>query len=309
MNKRIVHIASLISLWALLSGFIFTPPPPFVPSGKGGGAACSQATSLLNRMDGGQNTSAVSAAVCGMVTDGTFAQLDWLHVYEASSQTNALLNWISTSFPGTKHGTVSFAANSGYTGDGSSFYISTGYTPSTASGNWALSSASLGICDLTNATNASQIQIGSIGSQGFSDIAMRNTTSAFVIDGTGGSFSTPTITTNLSSWIYTRTGASTEEVYKNGSAFQSDSISDSGIDNGAVVVFAFNSNGTIGSFTADTLAYAFAGGGLNSTNASNIYSRLHTYSQTIGQTTGCWLFEHDLDPANDNAPMFLSEVA
>ena len=65
------------------------------PAGGGGGGGCAQATALIARMDGGQNTSAVTTAVCGMVTDGVFALLDFLYVGEINSVGNSKLNWVS----------------------------------------------------------------------------------------------------------------------------------------------------------------------------------------------------------------------
>jgi hypothetical protein len=79
-------------------------------------------------MDGSENASAVTAAVCGMVVDGTWPLLDALYVFAINSTANANLNWVSSSSGATKVGSVSFSANNGYTGDESTGYFTTGTT-------------------------------------------------------------------------------------------------------------------------------------------------------------------------------------
>jgi hypothetical protein len=68
----------------------------------------SPMTALLALMDCNENTSAVTTAVCGMVTDGTWSLLDALYVFAINSTTNAKLNWVSTNHSPTVNGTLTF---------------------------------------------------------------------------------------------------------------------------------------------------------------------------------------------------------
>jgi hypothetical protein len=79
---------------------LFAAPPPTANADglllmSVGDGRCSQAITLLARMDGSQNTSAVTNLVCGMVADGNWSSVpDGLQVYAINSTANANLNWI-----------------------------------------------------------------------------------------------------------------------------------------------------------------------------------------------------------------------
>jgi hypothetical protein len=71
--------------------------------------------------------------------------------------------------------------------------------------------------------------------------------------------------------------------YRNGTSVATPADASTGLANVSVVLLAYNNGGAIQSFSADQIA----GGGINSTQANNFYSRLHVYLQTIGETTAC----------------------
>jgi hypothetical protein len=84
--------------------------------------------------------------ICGMVTDGTWSLLDALYIFATNNTTTANLNLVSTSFGITQVGTVTFAADTGYTGDGSTGALGTNFNPNVVSGvNYSLNSASFGV--------------------------------------------------------------------------------------------------------------------------------------------------------------------
>lgn len=51
-------------------------------------------------------------------------------VYAADAQANALLNWVSSSYNSTAHNSPTFTADRGFTGDGATTYLNTGYVAS-----------------------------------------------------------------------------------------------------------------------------------------------------------------------------------
>jgi hypothetical protein len=87
----------------------------------------------------------INNVVADLVLSGVWNELDVLHVYAAADSQAALINWKS---PGTFNGTLfnapAFAADRGFTGNGSNAYISTGYTPD-GSLNYKLTDAMGGI--------------------------------------------------------------------------------------------------------------------------------------------------------------------
>jgi hypothetical protein len=53
------------------------------------------------------------------------------------------------------------------------------------------------------------------------------------------------------------------------------------------IFMAYNRLGVVQNWLADRSAYGFFGGGLTSTDASNLYNRLHTYLVAVGAPSGC----------------------
>src|SRR2546423_12896093 len=86
---------------------------------------------------------AYAALLDGLTTDGFFdgagnsTLLDALYIYATVNRTTALLNLVKNAFSCIENGTVSFSADRGYTGDGSSFYLNTQFVPSSAGGNFS----------------------------------------------------------------------------------------------------------------------------------------------------------------------------
>lgn len=242
-------------------------------------------------MDGSQNTSAVTTAVCGMVTDGTWSLLDTLYVFAVNSTANASLNWISSSYSLTKNGTCAFAANAGYTGDGSTCYFNTGYTPKTAGGNLSQNSANLGTCILSSrTTNQSYAELGTDdnGSGGGSTILYMQplTSGSFFYDVNGNTFPSFTTTNTQGQWLTSRTASGAIALYKNGSSVATPSDPSGTLSGYPAYIMAYNSYGTPFNHSADQLAEAHFGGGFTSTQANNFYSRMHTYYAAVG-ASGC----------------------
>jgi hypothetical protein len=158
---------------------------PQVVSGGGGGGGCTEATTFLARTSGlsGTETTGVTTAICRMVTDGDYSNLDLLYIFGLNNTTTAALNVISTSFGITVNGSCTFAADHGYTGDASTCNLDTSYTPSTASLNYARNCASQGVYNLTSRTTHNDYaEIGA------TDIAGTSTSVFVPLDASGNTF-------------------------------------------------------------------------------------------------------------------------
>lgn len=244
---------------------------------------CSQATALLGRMDGSQNTSAVTNLICGMVADGNWnTVLDFFYIFAINSTANANLNWISTSFPITNAGTgVTFTAGQGYTGVASSSnYLQSAYNPSTAGGNMTQNSASLGACNYNSATSlAQQYRIVIDDNTNFSNLEPNG--GGLFVDLQDATFVSVVPANFQGQWITTRTSSTNINVYQNGASVGSKTATSVTNINGALTVLYL---GTV------KLGAIFGGGTLTGTQASQIYNRLHTYFTAVGAPSGCWLF-------------------
>lgn len=273
------------SLFALGVGSITAGP--FV-------ASCSQSATYIAALTSPTATekSAFDYAICHMVTHGTFALLDGLYIHANTSAANARINAIN---PGTYnltgHGSCTFTADQGFTGDGSSCYNDPAFVPSTAGGHVALNSQTYGVCVLNNRTTPSGSIVaygGSGASSGFTYFEPLFTGSLSVSGLADGSNNVSSITSSQGSWISSRTGSSGAGigVYSNGAGPlpQSSSSSSTSLPNVTVVEFAYNSNGSIVDYSTDQQAYWFFGAGMTSAQVASIYGDLGFALALLGNT-------------------------
>lgn len=250
--------------------------------GGGSSAGCTQATTYLAAQSGlsGTQTSAYTAAICGLVTDGNFSLLDGLYFFANASAANAEVNVVN---PGTFNLTpvstpCSFTANSGFTGDGTCYFTS-GFTPNSSGGSFA----SLGACILNSRTmSGNLVPLGTTNSIMTSYAYLSPLQSgAFQFEISGFTFPTAASSNAQGSWAAVRTSG-TVSPYLNGSIIGSPvtdpvvSLSDE-----PIFVMAYN-NGGPASNTTDLVGYVWYGKAPNSTQVSQIYSRLHTMMGALG---------------------------
>lgn len=243
---------------------------------------CSQATSFIARSDG-LNNSAYTTAICGLVASGTFQKLDALWIFGTNSQTNANLNLVSTSFPITVNGTMIFGPGVGYVGDGSSGYLSTGYTPSTNGVNFTQNSGSMGLL-VQNPRRVYQYNgtpiFAGIGeandliyplyTDGAAHVSLNSTNSALtstnsLANGTNGL------------WIANRTSSTALTLYNNGTAIVSSSQTSTGLSSSPVLIGATTGPAH---YSLDTFGAAFIGSGLTSGDITALQTYLAPFFST-----------------------------
>lgn len=255
-------------------------------SAAAGPADAAQTTAFLARTSGlsGTETAAYKALINGMVADGTWALLDALYIFATKDTTTANLNLVSTSFGLTQTGTVTFAADHGYTGDGSTGFLNTNYNPSTAGGVATLSSRSIGAYVQSSRTSSNNaVEIGYlIGSD--NTFIQPETGGTCTYEFNGGAFPGFANANAQGFYAATRTGLNATAIYKNGSGTASATAANTGgaLGNGNVFISASNGGGTAGNFSPDQLSAAFIGGGLSSANAVLVSNRINGYMTALG---------------------------
>lgn len=153
---RCVLVLWLALVAPVFAGTILNQDQPITASG-GFVANCTESSNFLARTSGLSNTDKTNydALICGLVTDGIFANLDILRIYAAPNTTTALLNLVSSSYNGTSNGSPTFVAYTGYNGtDGSTtIYIDSNFNPSTASGHYTQNLAHMSAWFLSTAAH------------------------------------------------------------------------------------------------------------------------------------------------------------
>lgn len=288
--NRIVAFA--VSWAAFLGGLLAVSQAQILTLGVGpgsfGGGGCAQNSTFIARTSGtsAAEQAAYKAMICGIVADGNFAGLDVLYIFATNTQTTALLNLVSTSFSGTTHGTVSFSADHGYTGDASTFYIDSGFVP-TAS-NFTQNSASAG-CYVLNSRVAQQawvelgetaanidLQINPLSGTGGGGLSYGITTTAFQISIANANAQ--------GSYLVSRTASNSDFMFKNGASINTaaDASAAPSATQKFFVLAENTGSQTAGAFSGDTIAAAWWGAGMTTTQAGLMQSRINGYMTALG---------------------------
>jgi hypothetical protein len=217
--------------------------------------------------------------ICGLVTDGVFAQLDFLYWFPTNTTATAVINLKN---PGTFNLSVTnagtFTADTGWAGNGSTTIGDTGYTPSVVA--HAIDNVSAGVYITVGPDGGTDL--GTDNAAGTNDdIVLQPGTAAVGNAGLNGNSFSMGLATVVGDWISTRNGASSTTqviVERNGLALAGSpfaSATTSRPDQTITVWSNHGGGGTHNNFTANTLISAFAGQTLSSAQRTALHSRLN----------------------------------
>ena len=227
----------------------------------------------------------------GLEADGLWAKLDALWMFAADITGNAVVNLKSSSFTASLVNSPTFTADEGYTGNGSTSYVSSTYTPSTAGGNYTQNSAAFGVYIRTDrATGSAFNDMGvqtTAGGSKVSDLIPRWTDGNcyYTLNAaTGGAFVNTGANSVRGFRALSRVGSTLATPYKNGTAVEAgDAATSSGLPAVAFYIGAKNNAGTAANFSTDQIAASFIAGGLDATENSNLASRINAYMTSLGK--------------------------
>jgi hypothetical protein len=209
-----------------------------------------------------------------LVAAGIWAILDALYIFAAADQGTAFTNLISDTYRATwPVGACTFTANRGFTPNGASAYVDTGFNPSSATNYqrdsacyfvWNLAAAvSAGVFDTPNQTISNQVQPHrTSGGHTLWRINTSNEDDAGAVtsDATG-------------LFVVNRTASNASSVDHNGSTVGSSATASQTL---------INANIICDTDTTAQLAVVGFGASLNNTQLGQIYSALLAYMQGVG---------------------------
>lgn len=268
--------------------------PPGVFQSRGaidaaGGFAptCTESGNFLARTSGQDDThkAAYDALICGLVAQNStisgtlFSRLDGLWMLRAADTTVYKLNLISSSFPLTQTGAVTFVANAGVTSDGMTGFYDTGFNPSTASSpQYVQDSGTIAACTTAALTGGSGVFIGLSEGGVTSQLVDLGVISGIVNTNAG------IIGAGAGAALYqvSRTGSTTSDLYTNGSSDGSSVAPSAGLGNGNFYVLARDSSGTAGNFTTTEFTMVALGASFSATDVANFRTLIAAYMAAIG---------------------------
>lgn len=240
----------------------------------------SAVTSAGGAVSDAEQTRVNTLIVCYKTnSDWTPLDREWLLASENTQQSQidikSLASW-------TKHGTITFSANNGYTGDGTSGYLDTGFAPSTGGGNFVLNSSSIGVYVLTNRTvSNSSVPIGTAITNAYAYLQLLVTSDTFW-EMNGGTFPNVPSTTSQGFWINTRTASNAIALDRNGSNIGNSTSPSESLSTHTFTIAAFNDTAGVDDWTTDQIAEAFIGGAMTPTQRNAKSACLNGYMTSLG---------------------------
>lgn len=224
----------------------------------------------------------VDLLIVGLKADNLFSKLDRLWLRAGENQPSALTDIVADQLA-TAINSPSFTVDRGYTGNGTTSYINEGYNPNTNGVAYTLNSASFGwwsvsawgtpgvfVMGADDGTNAAYFNVGGNVFYHINQAVP------------GGSFGNPNGTlTGL--FTSSRTASNARACYNNATSLDSQATASTVIPSFNFFSLAENSSGSPSGFNSThQIACIFMGGGLSSTDVSNLSTRLRTYMTAVG---------------------------
>ena len=241
----------------------------------------AEATTLVGLMSV-QPTNARKALIDALITSlksaGVWAKLDVLWIPAAHDSQAGRLNWKS---PGTftlaEVSSPTFTADRGYTGNGTSSYLTTGWAPATNGVNYTQNSASLIAWCRTSAQQTANLY--GTATNGQARLLTRSATDNLVYTVNATTTKSVANTDGAGLYAVVRSAALNSQSYKNGAAF---GTADTTTASATLTATQFNLLRNNSTFSSAEIAIAAAGASLDATENANLYNALQTYMTAIG---------------------------
>jgi len=216
--------------------------------------------------------------VGALKTANVWTKLDAFYVLAAADSQAARRNWIADLYNLTEVNAPTFTADLGYTGNGTTAYLDSGFNPTTApAAKFVQDSNHLGIWSRTNLDNAGSPspEIGNAQSR-----CQRQAAVSGAAQGRPNSAGTVTIATGgfPGHTMYSRTAAGIWEGYAQGVDAGGGTDASTALTSANLYILSSNT----GAFGLNQDAAAHWGSGFTAGEAASMFSAIQTYLQAIG---------------------------
>lgn len=270
-------------------------PVTFIQSGRFAASYSytnAEAATLVAAMSSAPNDTrkaVIDTCIGAIKTAGVWSKLDCLWIRAAHDSQAALLDWKRLS-DSTAVNSPTFTTDRGFTGDGSTSYINTNFTPSTDGVNYIRDSACMGayLNAGTDTNNSSVISIGFVSTSGTRQARITPWQSATPGSGVIGRINDSTattvgtVTTRFGLTAVNRSASTAVQVYRNGSSIGTSSVASSALGTIDAYELGFNNNGALGGANDNRIAAAFVGGSLTSTEHADLFTAIEAYLDAVG---------------------------
>lgn len=249
-------------------------------AGRARGGVDPATAALAARMTaapGAVRLAAIDALVRALKNAGVWAKLDILYLTAAHDAQAARRNWIADGFNLAAVNAPGFVADRGFSGDGATSYLDTGFQPGVSPGQAGQDDNHLGLWCLTNVSGsgydfaATNVALNANSSGNANCRNMAGATD--VVAGVG---------TSVGHSLHCRSGSAGYALYKNGALLGTPVRASAAAVAANLFLCARNASGTPASFATRQIAAAHAGSALDATQAAAMHAALSAYLTSVG---------------------------
>lgn len=226
----------------------------------------------------------INNLIVSLIAAGIWTKLDALYLTAAADGQAARQNWLQDLYNLTAVGGPTFAADRGYTGDGSTSYLTTGFVPSTAGGKYVLDSSHLSAWSRTDSVNNS-ILIGARTSATVAgaQISPRTTSTSNSYTANQGALHNFVAAISTSAHFLARRSASAAiALIYNGASIDAGTDVSTTLPAYQFALGGVNQAGTVIGLSNRQIAQASIGASLSDAEALAFYNAINTYLQAVG---------------------------
>lgn len=229
----------------------------------------------------------IDTLVGALKAGGVWAEYDTLHVFAAHDAQAALLNWKNpgVTFTAMVTNAPTFTADRGYTGNGTTSFVSTTFVPATHGVNYILNDASAGLwCRTDGAANGPNVLGARLASA--NDALLLNPRNASNLAvytlNADASGATAACTDARGLFGIRRTASNAIAVFRNGASIGTATTVSTTLPPVAVYACGMNTNGTFENGSTKEIAMIWLGGALDDAKMLAAYNAFNTYMVSVG---------------------------
>lgn len=217
----------------------------------------------------------INALITGLKEDGLWVLLDYLMLFsKQEAQQNALINAKNPAQVATVVGAMSFSPANGFTGNGTSSYLTTTFNPFPGDKLFKQNDAHMGVWCNNDVQSSTQADLGT----NVSAICARNATGWQARCNNVAGFTAPlSPATSQGHSLWTRSAANAHVNYKNAGGVSTGALASAALVNFPFAICARNNAGVFDQFSARSLGIVHWGKNLTPLQAVRMFDRLNTY--------------------------------
>lgn len=242
-----------------------------------------QAEALFSRFSTpptGARKALINTYITSLVSAGIWAKLDALYLFAAADTQGAGLNWVQNLYNCTLVSSPTFTADRGYTGNGTSAYIDSGFNPASASSpKYVQNDASVALWSRTSGTSTVSDAGEFDGTDGTSILCRGLTDNTnFRVNNASGINTVGAVTDGTGLFSVRRTAPNALKAYRNGVSLGTDGATSTAV-NSLTVKFL---TATAATFSSRQLAMGRIGQSLTDAEEVTFYNSTLAYLQGVG---------------------------